>query len=362
MRLVGSPRAWRSRCRCPASDVWSPAMSGDEIPWDLPQAGDELAGQYEILGLIATGGTGVLLRARQKSLRRTVVVKFMIQVTQEPASAERFLREARAAGRISEPHVVNIYDCGFAAQGAGERDWVRAEAGIAFIVMEYMRGLDLAALMEERNAPLEVAETLGYMREACIGVAAIHRQGTVLRDLKPANLFLCATDSGRNVVKVTDFGISKTAPVDRGSGDVQVAARSGSLGSVSYMSPEQLSQPIDRGLCQRYLVAGGHLLRAAHALVAVRGRKCSGALGSDFDPTRQTHPRAARRASERSGAGDRSLLAAKPRRSLFERRGAGAGFRAGARPALAGSDHPERDRAGYGPRRVRAWATGCCAS
>ena len=222
-------------------------MPSDEIPWDLPQAGDELAGQYEILGLIATGGTGVLLRARQKSLRRTVLVKFLIQVTQEPASAERFLREARAAGRVSEPHVVNIFDCGFAAQGAGERDWIRADAGVAFIVMEYMRGLDLAALMEERNAPLEIAETLGYMREACIGVAAIHRQGTVLRDLKPANLFLCATDSGHNVVKVTDFGISKTAPVDRGSGDVQVAARSGSLGSFSYMSPEQLSQPMTVG-------------------------------------------------------------------------------------------------------------------
>ncbi|HKO46808.1 MAG TPA: FHA domain-containing serine/threonine-protein kinase [Polyangiaceae bacterium] len=222
-------------------------MPGDEIPWDLPQVGDELAGQYEILGLIATGGTGILLRARQKSLKRPVVVKFMIQVTQEPTSAERFLRETRAAGRISEPHVANILDCGFAAQGAGERDWVRAETGIPFIVMEYMRGLDLAAMMAERNAPLEIPETLSYMREACIGVAAIHRQGTVLRDLKPANLFLCATDSGRNVIKVTDFGISKSAATDRGASEPRLSTKDGSLGSVAYMSPEQISQPTTVG-------------------------------------------------------------------------------------------------------------------
>ncbi|HEY0466017.1 MAG TPA: hypothetical protein VGC79_17525 [Polyangiaceae bacterium] len=88
-------------------------MPGDEIPWDLPQIADELAGQYESLGVIATGGMGVLLRARQKSLRRTVLIKFTSLALQEQAAAQRFLREARAAGRISEPHVVSIYDCGF---------------------------------------------------------------------------------------------------------------------------------------------------------------------------------------------------------------------------------------------------------
>src|SRR6188768_1438183 len=222
-------------------------MPGDEIPEDLPQLGDELAGQYEILGLIATGGRGTLLRARQRSLRRTVLIKFSNRAILDQTSAERFLRESCAAGRVSEPHVVSLYDCGFAVPGRAEKSWARADMGLPFFVTEYMRGLDLSALMAERNAPLEIAEILGYMREACIGVAAIHRQGTVLRDLKPANLFLCATDSGHNVVKVTDFGISKTAPVDRGSGDVQVAARSGSLGSFSYMSPEQLSQPMTVG-------------------------------------------------------------------------------------------------------------------
>ncbi|MEI9949017.1 MAG: serine/threonine-protein kinase [Pseudomonadota bacterium] len=165
----------------------------DEIPWDLPQVGDELAGQYEILGVLARGGMGIVLRARQKSLRRTVALKFILQALEEPTAVERFLREARAAGRISEPHVVSIYDCGFAARGAQPTEWLRADAGTPFIVMEHMRGLDLDALMEERNAPLEITETLSYMREACIGVAAIHRQGTIHRDLKPANLFLCAT-------------------------------------------------------------------------------------------------------------------------------------------------------------------------
>ena len=216
-------------------------MPSDEIPWDLPQIGDELAGQYEILGLIATGGVGILLRARQKSLKRTVVVKFMRQAIFDPTAAERFLREARAAGRISEPHVVCVYDCGFAVRDTNEKAWLRADAGAPFIVMENMRGLDLGALMEERNAPLEIVETLSYMREACIGVAALHRQGTVLRDLKPANLFLCATDSGRNIVKVMDLGISKNAAVEKNASEVRLT------GAIGYMSPEQISQPTTVG-------------------------------------------------------------------------------------------------------------------
>jgi len=104
-----------------------------------------------------------------------------------------------------------------------------------------MRGLDLGTLIRERNAPLEVIETLSYMREACIGVAALHRQGTVLRDLKPANLFLCATDSGRNIIKVMDLGISKNPVIDKTASEVRLT------GAIGYMSPEQISQPTTVG-------------------------------------------------------------------------------------------------------------------
>src|SRR6188768_334019 len=222
-------------------------MSGDEIPPDLPQIGAELLGEYEILGLIAAGGVGTLLRARQKSLRRTVAIKIMNVALHDPISLERFLREASAAARISEPHVVSIYDCGFAARGRGDYEWSRADAGLPFIVMEYMRGLDLDALMAERNAALEVDEILGCVREACIGVAALHRQGTVLRDLKPSNLFVCATDSGRNVVKVIDLGISKSHWFDKTLGDARLNSKDHTLGSIAYMSPEQLSHPATVG-------------------------------------------------------------------------------------------------------------------
>jgi len=128
-------------------------MPGDELLWDLPQIGDELLGQYEVLGAIASGRSGVLLRARQKALRRTVVVKVMTPAIQEPVFIERFLRAASAASRISEPHVVSTFDCGFVARGARDGEWTRADAGLPFIVTEYMRGLDLRALMKERNAP-----------------------------------------------------------------------------------------------------------------------------------------------------------------------------------------------------------------
>jgi len=116
--------------------------AGDEIPPDLPQIGDELAGQYEILGVIATGGRGTLLQARQKSLRRTVAIKVLTEVAKDRSAVERFLREARAAGQISEPHVVSIYDCGFAAPGPRAKEWLRTEAGVPFLVMECMRGLE----------------------------------------------------------------------------------------------------------------------------------------------------------------------------------------------------------------------------
>src|SRR6187551_3962101 len=98
-------------------------MPGDESPRNLPQIGDELADQYEILALVATSARGTLLRARQKSLRRTVLIKFANQAILDQTAAERFLREARAAGRISEPHVVSLYDCGFAAHGSTEKSW-----------------------------------------------------------------------------------------------------------------------------------------------------------------------------------------------------------------------------------------------
>jgi serine/threonine protein kinase len=218
-------------------------MPADEIPVALPQIGDEVLGQYEVLGPIATRGVGILLRARQKSLRRPVVIKCLRQPIHDSHSAERFLREARAAGRISEPHVVSIYDCGFAVRGTADKYWSRGDTGIPFIVMEHMRGLDLSALMAERNAPLEIPEILSYMREACIGVAAIHRQGTILRDLQPSNLFLCATDSGRNVIKVMELGISKNVSAEKGSGEVRSPSADGPLGSIAYMSPEQISQP-----------------------------------------------------------------------------------------------------------------------
>lgn len=216
-------------------------MSSDEIPLDLPQIGSEVLGQYEIEATISAGSLGILLRARQKSLRRPVVIKIRTTPVHEPALVERFLREARAVGRICEPHVVTIHDSGFLAR-RNERQWSRAEAGLPFIVMEHMHGLDLGALMGERNAPLEIAEILSYIREACIGVSALHRQGRILRDLKPANLFLCATDSGRNVVRVLELGISKSAPGDKGA-DPRLSPKEGAPGSVAYMSPEQLSQP-----------------------------------------------------------------------------------------------------------------------
>ena len=246
-------------------------MPGDEIPSDLPQIGDELLGQYEITASIPTDGVGILLRALQKSLRRTVVIKIRTTRMHDSAQVERFLREARAVGRITEPHVVTIYDCGFVARN-GEKEWRRAGSGLPFIVMEDMHGLDLSALMEERNAALEIPEILTYMREACIGVSALHRQGTVLRDLKPANLFLCATDSGRNVIKVLELGMSKSSLGDKVATDAPP-------GAIAYMSPEQLSQPSTVGFASDIWSLGVICYQALTRALPFQGENALAILG-----------------------------------------------------------------------------------
>lgn len=187
------------------------------------EAGTIIAGKYHVERQLSQGGMGSVWIARQIQLQRRVVIKLMEPSLAATAQGRaRFEREAQAAALIQSPHVVQIHDYGV------ERD-------TPYIVMELLEGEDLGRrLKRERRLPLTtVANIFGQITKA---LRKAHEAGMMHLDLKPANIFL-ARDDEDDIVKVLDFGIAKmitTAP------DTEVTATGVVLGSVHYMSPEQV--------------------------------------------------------------------------------------------------------------------------
>jgi eukaryotic-like serine/threonine-protein kinase len=179
----------------------------------MPGIGAVLGGRYRLDQTRGIGGMGEVFAARDLLLDRPVAVK-VPSVTSDVAR-ERFQHEARAAARLNHPNVVSVYDWG-------------EDAGTPFLVMELVDGRSLREVLVERGKvlPREVAELGAQIAEA---LAAAHAQGVVHRDVKPSNVLV--TESG--TVKVTDFGISKSA-------DAEAITVPGVLiGTPGYVAPEQ---------------------------------------------------------------------------------------------------------------------------
>jgi len=187
-------------------------------------AGERL-GPYELLARIGAGGMGEVFRARDTRLGRTVAVKVVrAEFAQRGDFRHRFEREARAISALNHPHICSLFDIG-------------RQDGLDYLVMEYVEGETLAAVLKQRELPLELV--LRYGVEMADAVGAAHAQGVVHRDLKPANVMI--TSAG---VKVLDFGLAKVSePPSSGDAATTVTAaetRAGAvLGTVAYMSPEQ---------------------------------------------------------------------------------------------------------------------------
>jgi eukaryotic-like serine/threonine-protein kinase len=190
--------------------------------------GTVLAGKYRVDRVVGEGGMGVVVLATDEQLERKVAIKFLLpQYAQHHEAAPRFLREARAAVKIRSEHVARVIDVG------------TMENGAPYMVMEYLEGKDLAAVLDERQR-LPVEEAVAHVLEACDAIAEAHSVGIVHRDLKPANLFLTRQPDGSSRIKVLDFGISK-ALVTGGTGtDPSLTRTSSMMGSPLYMSPEQM--------------------------------------------------------------------------------------------------------------------------
>jgi serine/threonine protein kinase len=190
----------------------------------LPLPGTVIAGKYLIEGLLGRGGMGVVLAARHQQLDQKVAIKLLLEEARfHPEVVERFSREARAAAKIQGEHVARVIDVGVLEDGA------------PFMVMEYLDGRDLAEELRVRKE-LPVGEVVHWILEACEAIAQAHAARIVHRDLKPGNLFLARQAGGQSLVKVLDFGISKSVDPDAPA----LTKTSSLVGTPYYMAPEQL--------------------------------------------------------------------------------------------------------------------------
>ena len=190
-------------------------------------AGSKL-GPYEILSAIGAGGQGEVYKARDTRLNRTVAIKVLSSHFSDNAEMKaRFEREAQTIAGLNHPNICVLYDVGH-------------QDGTDYLVMEYLEGQTLAARLEKGALPLD--EALKISIEIADALDKAHRQGVVHRDLKPSNVML--TKSG---AKLLDFGLAKlkleTQPVTTLSAmptNADVTAKGAILGTLQYMSPEQL--------------------------------------------------------------------------------------------------------------------------
>ena len=185
-------------------------------PTDDPEMLGRIGG-YEVSGVIGSGGMGVVLKAFDGPLDRTVAIKVLApRLASSGAARRRFAREAKAAATVLHPNVIVIHG-------------VLNDGPLPFLVMPYIRGESLQRRLD-RQGPLQTEEILRIGQQVASGLAAAHGQGLVHRDIKPANILL---EDGVERVTLTDFGLARA--VDDAS-----MTRSGVIaGTPQYMSPEQ---------------------------------------------------------------------------------------------------------------------------
>jgi eukaryotic-like serine/threonine-protein kinase len=193
--------------------------------------GEIVAGKYVVGRLLGLGGMGAVFEASDSGLERRVALKVLLpRLASSPIAAQRFVREARAATRITSEHVVKLLEIESLPDGT------------PVLVMEYLEGKDLRALLRE-GGPLEPRQAVDYLLQALQAVAEGHVRAIVHRDLKPSNLFLSERADGTPLIKVLDFGIAKTIESGRSDDFALTSSEDVQLGSPTYMPPEQFRNP-----------------------------------------------------------------------------------------------------------------------
>lgn len=183
--------------------------------------GRMIAGRYEIVERIGSGGMGVVWKAKDKVLDRYVALKILRpEMSEDEGFVQRFRQEAKAAASLSHNNIVSIYDVG-------------EDRGLHFIVMELVEGRTLRDILNETGS-LSVDEALSVAAQICSGLAHAHASGIIHRDVKPQNILITRTGQ----VKVADFGIARALGAASNTGKSVV------VGSASYLSPEQVKDGV----------------------------------------------------------------------------------------------------------------------
>ncbi len=287
-------------------------MSVDEdLAAALPvKVGDVIAGKYRVDALLAAGGMGAVFKAHHEILDKGVAIKLMRpELATHKQIAQRFLREARAAAKITSDYVARVADVDL------------LDAKTPYMVMDLLVGDDLCTIMET-TPRLPIAQAVDYAIEALFGLEAAHARGVVHRDLKPSNLFVEKLDGGGRRVKVLDFGISKVLGSDGDEG-MKAGATTGAgqlLGTPRYMSPEQVASAKNVDNRTDLWSLGMILYEMLRRVVSVRRVRSAGAILAEdrdradprvpatYSPKRHPSSRrrwAARLAKERDVSGSR---------------------------------------------------------
>lgn len=209
--------------RCPLSPaVDLPTFAAVSPPAAaLPKRIDK----FEILGLLGTGGMGVVYHARQERPARTVALKLIRPDLATPASRRRFQTEMETLARLHHQGIATIYETGTWATPTGEQP---------YLVMEYVAGAPLAQFLSDRQP--DRADRVAMLARLCDAVEHAHRRGVIHRDLKPANILVEEVD-GTAQPRILDFGVARLT--DREARTTTATAPGELLGTLTYMSPEQ---------------------------------------------------------------------------------------------------------------------------
>ena len=190
-----------------------------------PYVGKTIGGRYKLLRRLGGGGMGAVYEAEHAMIGRRVAVKLLhAQYASDVDVVRRFLNEARAAAMIGHPNILECIDMG------------RSDDGAPFLVLELLRGRDLASAIKQ-SGPMAIGRAVKIAEQVCAALRAAHEREIVHRDIKPENVFLALGDDGAERVKVLDFGISKFG---EGNQSGPGTATGQMLGTPAYMAPEQI--------------------------------------------------------------------------------------------------------------------------
>jgi serine/threonine-protein kinase len=186
--------------------------------------GQNIDDRFTVKELIGVGGMGAVYRAYQHSMDRDVALKVLRRdLVADEQAIKRFLREAKAASRLTNPHTITVFDFG------------QSKDGLFYIAMELLKGRSLTQVLEREKGPLPAHVAVSIADQVLDSLVEAHAAGVLHRDLKPDNIFVLESVGTRQFVKVLDFGIAKL----QGEKATSLTAAGKAFGTPTYMSPEQ---------------------------------------------------------------------------------------------------------------------------